>query len=1029
MSTLSRPPFTVAAFLFLTMAAYAEGTIEFNRDIRPILSENCFQCHGPDKNKRKAKLRLDVREDALKPAESGEIAIVPKVISKSALIDRIVSTDEDEQMPPAESHKKLTGAQKEKLRLWIAEGADYQAPWAFIAPKRIPAPGIRGIGWARNQIDQFIAQELETRRLGHSPEAPKELLLRRVSFALTGLPPSISQMDRFSADTAPDAYEKEIDRLLATPQFGEHMAVYWLDAARYGDTHGLHLDNERSMWPYRDWVVRAFNENLPFDQFTLWQLAGDLIPNATRDQKIASGFNRCNVTSGEGGSINEELLFRYALDRTETAVNTWMGLTAGCAVCHDHKFDPITQKDFYSLFAFFNSAADPAMDGNEKFTPPVLKLPSPAQENQLREWTEKIAAARAGIKAELARIEYVDPAALDPIPPISQVEEIWLEDDFPADAKPASAATWATDRVQSGKRAIKQTGQGITQNYFEGAEKPFPAPSNGKIFAYVWLDPADPPKAIMLQWHGDGNWNWRANWGDKDAITFGQAGTPAKLQIGELPKPGEWVRLEVSVEDLKLKPGAKFDGLAFTQFGGTVYWDHSGAAYEVNPAADPERSQIAWEKRNEGHDPGEKVPKAIRDIFLANKERTAEHKQTLRDYFLSEVFAGNRERFNLLQTGVKKLEDEKKAFEAGIPATLVMADIEQKREAHIMLRGQYDKPGEKVEPAVPAIFGKLPVTGRATRLDLANWLIAPENPLASRVIVNRLWQQIFGNGLVRTAGDFGAQGETPSHPELLDWLAVELRESGWDIKHLIRLMLTSATFRQDSRMTPALLEADPENRFLARGPRFRLDAEELRDNALAVGGLLDLTLGGVPVRPYQPENIWEPLGFVGSNTREYKQDHGQALYRRSLYTFWKRNAPAPFLTTFDAPSRDSSCIRRERSDTPLQALLLMNDVQHFEAARALGQRMLLEGGTTANERISYGFRLATTRRPAESEQTVLKETFEKELEHFAANLPAAQQAVTFGESKPKPDLNPAELAAYTMVANVLLNMDETLTEN
>jgi hypothetical protein len=1018
----------------------SSGTIDFTRDIRPILSDACFHCHGPDAETREAKLRLDTRE-GLFTERDGIFPFRPGNLEKSDAWVRMSSADKDEVMPPPKAHKALSAAQLAKMKAWIEQGAPYQEHWAFQAPQRPAQPAPANAWWPRNAIDRFIAAELEKRKLQPSPEAAKETLLRRATLDLTGLPPTSAEIDAFLADTSPEAFEKQVDRLLASPRYGERMAVPWLDAARYGDTHGLHLDNERSMWPYRDWVVRAFNENLPFDQFTHWQLAGDLLPNPTRDQLIASGFNRCNVTTSEGGSINEEWIFRYAVERTETMAAVWMGLTAGCAVCHDHKFDPISAKEFYQLYAFFNSAADPAMDGNSIDTPPILRLATPEQEKELASLGERIGATEKQIKEALAKIEYTDPATLEPPPEVKKIETVWVDDDFPKDAKVAAAGhalTWATAEqgapVQSGARAIKRTGEGIAQDYFDGLKKPLAVPANGRIFAYAWLDPQNPPKAVMLQWHADGNWKYRANWGDKDAITFGQAGTPEKLLKGDLPKLGEWVRLEVNVAELKLKPGTRFTGLAFTQYGGTVYWDRSGIAYEDNPAADPAQSQLAWEKANQGKDLGDKVPKPIREIFRSvnPKDRKPEHATALREYFLTEVYAGTRDRFDPLQTEKKALEDERKKIDGQVVKTFIMRDLEQRRPAHVMVRGQYDKPGEAVQPGTPATFPPLPVKGEgkpATRLDLAKWLVSPEHPLTARVTVNRFWQQFFGTGLVKTAGDFGSQGETPSHPELLDWLAVDFRESGWDVKRLVRLIVSSATYRQDSRVTPKLLEADPENRLLARGPRFRLEAEQVRDNALFVSGLMDHTLGGKGVKPYQPEKIWEPVGFVGSNTREYRQDTGSALYRRSLYTFIKRTAPAPAMVTFDAPSRESFCVRRERSNTPLQALALMNDVQQFEAARALAQRMMTEGGVTPEERVAWGFRAVTARRPLENERGILKEAYEKQLARFAANPEAAKQAVTFGESKPKAELSVPELAAYTLVANVLLNMDETLNKN
>ncbi len=1015
----------------------SSGKIDYTRDIRPIISENCYHCHGPDEGSRKGKLRLDTR-DGLFDKHKDVFPFKAGSLDDSEAWERINSTDKDDQMPPPDSHRKLTEAQIAKIKTWIEQGAPFKEHWAFAAPKRPALPQLQNNWWPRNPIDQFIAADLETHKLKPSQEAPKELLLRRVTFDLTGLPPTLAETDAFLADTSPDAYEKVVNRLLASPRYGERMAQYWLDAARYGDTHGLHLDNERSMWPYRDWVVRAFNQNLPFDQFTIWQLAGDLLPDATEDQQIASGFCRCNVTSSEGGSIDAELRFRYAVDRTETTIVNWLGVTGGCAVCHDHKFDPITQKDFYSMYAFFNSAADPALDGNDLRTPPVLKITTPEEKKTIDGLDEQIAALQQQMTAEVSKINYVDPATLDPLPPVAQKEEIWVDDDFPEGAKAAVAGqplTWVTAAdgapVKSGKRAIKRTGEGITQDYFQDIKKPFVVPAKGKIFAWVWIDPKNPPKAVMLQWHSEGEWNHRANWGDKQLITFGKAGTPEKLLLGDLPAAGEWVKLEVNIEDLKLKPGTKFDGAAFTQYGGTVYWDLEGVSYEDNPAADPVRSFTAWLGVNQGKDVGDKAPKEVRDIVrtVHPKDRKPEQTAKVRDYYIADVYSGTRALLDPLISEQKKFEDEKKKIESQVAVTLIMHDLPKPRESHVMIRGQYDKPGDVVTPRVPAIFPQLTTKEPPTRLDLAKWMVSPEQPLTSRVYVNRLWQQFFGIGIVKTPGDFGAQGEPPTHPELLDWLAVDFRENSWDIKRLVKLMVTSATYRQDSRATPELTETDPENRYLARGPRFRLDAEEIRDDALFVSGLIDLTMGGRGVKPYQPERIWEPVGFVGSNTRVYQQEHGSALYRRSLYTFWKRTAPPPEMTTFDAPSREQYCLRRERSDTPLQALELMNDVQQFEAARSLGERMMSEGGVTPEDRIAYGFRLVTTRKPLENERAVLKDTYEKQLAKYAANPELAKQVIGFGESKPKADLNSSELASYTLVASVLLNMDETLTKN
>ena len=1010
--------------------------LQFNRDIRPILSDKCFACHGIDAKKREAKLRLDTVEGALKPNEDGDIAVTPGDLAKSEVWQRIISDDKDDMMPPPKSHKTLTAAQKDTIKRWIEQGAPYQKHWAFEAPVKPVVPELRSSSSdLRNPIDAFIGQRLDKEGLKLSPEADRETLIRRVTFDLTGLPPTPAEIDAFVADRAPDAYDKVVTRLLANRHYGEHMARYWLDQARYGDTHGLHLDNERSMWPYRDWVVDAYNRNLPFDQFTVEQLAGDLLPNATREQIIASGFNRCNVTTAEGGSIDAEYIFRYAVDRTTTTVNTWLGLTAQCAVCHDHKFDPISQKEFYQLYAFFHSAADPAMDGNKLLPPPILKLTTPDQAKKLAEDEAKIADTQKQINQALAKFEYTDPATVQPHPPIEETETVWVDDDFPAGAKPEAAGDpikWITAEegpVFSGKRALKRTGKGMVQDYYAGGAAPLEVPPSGKLFAYVYLEPTDPPKAIMLQYH-KGGWLHRAVWGDYEAIQFGKPDTTEKVNMGGLPNTGIWTRLEVDAEKLGFKPGDLITGLAYTQFDGTVYWDKAGITGRKDLAADPAASQLVWEKKHDGQNTPE-LPADINKIFrgTGRNARNDAQKKQLRDYFILNVLASARATFDPLNKELAALKKDRDAIDNVVPATLVMGDMPQPRDSFIMIRGQYDKPGEQVHRNVPAMFPPLPNAENPTRLDLARWIVAPENPLTARVTVNRLWQQFFGTGLVKTSADFGSQGEPPSHPELLDWLAVTFRESGWDVKAFIRSIVTSATYRQSSAASPDLWKRDPENRLLARGPRFRFDAEEIRDNALFVSGLLDDEPGGKGARTYQPPNIWEPVGFVGSNTHDYKQDMGEALYRRTIYCFLKRTAPPPFMANFDAPSREQFCTRRERSDTPLQALQLMNDVQHFEAARGLAARILTEGGDATPARITWAFRTVVGRRPNDHETLIIWSALEKHLARYQKDPEAAKAAIHNGESAPPASLPEPELAAWTLIANLLLNLDETVTKN
>ncbi len=1024
-------------------AAEAPREVRFNRDIRPIMSDTCFKCHGPGTHK--ANLRLDLRDAAVKSTGSGGAPIVPGKPEQSEVVRRILATDPDERMPPPDANKPLTAEQQELIRRWVEQGAPYEKHWSFEPPLKAEPPRVEGAAFRiRNPIDAFVADRLQREGLTMSPEADRETLIRRVAFALTGLPPTPHEVDEFLAGTTADAYEKLVDRYLASARFGEEMARHWLDVARYADTHGLHLDNERQMWAYRDWVVRSFNQNQPFDRFTVEQLAGDLLPNATLDQLTATGFLRCNVTTGEGGSIDAEWIYRNALDRTTTMAGAWLGLTAGCAVCHDHKFDPLSQQENYAMYAFFHSAADPPLDGNALLTAPSLKLATPEAQQKLAGFDLQIAAKQKLLDERSAALAYTDPATVQPPPPAQTVEQVWFEDDFPTGGKafaspghPTVFVTAENGKVFSGQRALKRSDPGLAQDVFEGTQ-PLEIPPDGRLFAYVWIDEKDAPKTLMLQYN-KGGWLHRAVWGDYNAIDWGRANTTERVLIGPLPEVGKWVRLEVEATRLGLKAGDQVTGYAFTQFGGTVFWDKAGVAGRSDPAADPRRSLLAWWKQQTGKDtPG--VPPELNQILKAgpDKRPAPEQEKKLRDYYLQAVCLDTKPQLESLAKELAGLKQQRTEFDNSIPSTFIYRDLDKPRESFVMLRGQYNKPGDKVEPSVPANLPplkKVDANRRANRLDLAQWLVAPEHPLTARVTVNRFWQQFFGTGLVKTSYDFGSQGAPPSHPELLDWLAVSFRDQGWKVKELVRLMVTSATFCQSSQAAPGSPQAptsyqrDPENRLYARGPRIRLDAEQIRDNALFVSGLLNPAMGGRGVHPYQPSNIWEPVGFTGSNTANYQQDHGPALYRRSLYVFLKRTAPPPFMVNFDAPSRESFCTRRDRSNTPLQALQMMNDVQHFEAARALAERLLTEGGATPQDRLAFGYRVVLSRRPAPEEVAVLQELLQKELTKYQQHPEAAKQAIRNGESPPKPGLPEPELAAYTLVANLLLNLDETVTRN
>lgn len=1019
------------------LAPAAEPAIRFDRDIRPLLSENCYACHGPAD--QEAGLRLDSHEAATAELASGGRAIVAGDAKASEILARITATDPDVVMPPPHTNKKITPEQRDLLARWIAAGAPYEQHWSFRPVVRPEVPQVADAA-VTNPIDRFLEARLAEAKLPVNPEADRPTLLRRLSFALTGLPPTPAEVDAFVADTSPDAYEKQVERLLQSPHHGEEMARHWLDAARYADTHGLHLDNERQMWAYRDWVVKAFNDNLPFDQFTIWQLAGDLLPSATLEQKVATGFSRCNVTTSEGGSINEELLFRYAVDRTATMTNAFMGLTGQCAVCHSHKFDPISHQEFYSLYAFFNSAADPGFDGNKIDTPPVIRAPSPEQERRLAE----LDAARPGLEQAVATAvagaAYVDPATIDPRPQPERLEVVWLDDEFPPGAAVKSSGgnptAWLTGDaakgVLSGQRSLERTATGIGQDFYESGAAEIVIRPNEEVFAHVWLDPANPPKSVMIQFN-TGEWKHRAVWGEPNVIPWGDLGKPSRHHAGPLPEAGKWVRLAVPAKAMGLEAGVKVRGFALTQFGGHARWDLVGGVSVNDPAADPTRSFAAWWTERVGKDKLDDVPGELRGLVKAGPEKTTkpEDVERIRRHWVSNVWAAKPEPLTRAMAALEAHGKSKAELEKEIPLTFIFTDQPKMRDSFVMQRGAYDKPGEKVERATPAFLpplgapeGKVP-----DRLDLAKWLVSADHPLTPRVAANRLWQQLFGTGLVKTSEDFGLQGEPPAHPELLDWLAAEYRGNGWDTRRMIRLLVTSRAFRRASEVRPEQLAADPENRLLARGPRFRLDAEQIRDNALAVSGLLVGTLGGKGVKPYQPPNIWEPVGFGNSNTRFYKQDTGEALYRRTMYLFVKRTAPHPALVNFDAPNREQFCARRERSNTPLQALQLMNDVQHVEAARALAARALTEGGAEDAARIAWLFRTVLARSPSTDEARIVAETLAGNRARYGADAEAAQRAIAHGESKPPAGLAPVELASWTLVANLMLNLDETLSRN
>lgn len=1028
-----RLPVAAIGAIWVLASASSSAEVDFGQDILPLLSNNCFECHGPDKAKRKAGLRLDEHEGALAKLKSGERAVVPSDAAKSELLRRLTTDDPDDQMPPPDSGKKpLTKAQIATIEQWIKEGAEWSKHWSFEAPVK---PSVPATDWpAHNAIDPFIHAKLKEKKLAPESEADKETLIRRVTLDLTGLPPTVAEIDAFLADKSPEAYSKLIHRLLASERYGEHMGRHWLDAARYADTHGLHLDNERGIWPYRDWVIAAFNRNQPYDEFTIEQLAGDLLPEPSLQQRVATGFNRCNVTTSEGGSIDDEYYVRYAVERVETTSTVWLGLTAGCAACHDHKFDPLSQKEFYEMFSYFYSLTEKAMDGNGLLPPPTVKIPTKAQVARKAELEKQLASAKSDYQAVLASLSYKDPKPDEKLGSLQTADKVWFDDTLPEGAKAQGnegANSWKAGGekekhpVLSGASSFVRIATGLSQHYFDGAKQPLVIAEGDLFFGYVYLDPENAPETVQIQFN-DSSWEHRAFWGADKGHGAGR-NNHTNLRIGDLPEKGVWVRLEVSAAQVGLKPGAKIAGWAYTQFNGKAYWDKAGIVTRGQPTEEQLASQNLWEQF-QAINKGAGLPKEIQDVLkLASDKRNDDQKNKLDSYYLEHVNPATVEQI----AGPKKKEAEIKGqiteLEKAIPSTLVMEDRKDPRQAHILERGQYTEKRDKVSSSVPEWIMPTSTDAPPNRLGLAQWLVDPKHPLTARVTVNRLWQQFFGSGLVKTSEDFGLQGEQPSHPQLLDWLAVDFVENGWDVKRLVKMLLESSTYRQSSRVDPAKYRIDPANRLLARGPRFRLDAEVIRDQALSLSGLMIGEIGGKSVKPYQPAGLWKPVGFGGSNTSVFKQDKGEKLYRRSMYTFWKRTSPPPSMETFDAPNRETCQVRRARTNTPLQALVLMNDVQFFESARKFAERVMREGGDAHNQRVTFAVRSALGREPSQSELKFLLQHYRENFEDLGKDPEAPVKLLSAGESKRDESLDARELAAWTMVTHLLLNLSETVT--
>jgi len=1065
--------------------------VDFNREVRPILSDNCFKCHGPDEKMRMAHMRLDETE-GLFVDRGGYKIIVPGNSAQSKIYQKISSKDAAVRMPPSYSGKTLTDKQIETIKQWIDQGAKWETQWSFVAPKRPPVPEVKDKTWVRNPIDNFVLARLETEGLKPSEEADKATLLRRVSFDLTGLPPTPAEVDSFVADKSPDAYEKRVDKLLASQHYGERMAMEWLDLARYSDTHGYHIDSLREMWPWRDWVIKAYNRNMPYDQFTVDQLAGDLLPNATVDDKIASGFNRNNMINFEGGAVPQEYHAEYIIDRASTTATVWLGLTMGCARCHDHKFDPIRQKDFYQFVAYFNNVPERGLDGYLGNADPVLPLPTAAQEQQLDALNGRLNSTLASLpeKDVVAQRNEWQKTALAGIPEPSTEGLIAY---YPMDGSLADASGQHHDGkavrgdvvYDEGKVGKAAEFSGETQVSF-GNTADFDRGDRFALALWVRTASTHPIKLIQKrdsseQWqgyeiatdeptfHGVGDRlahfvvRLAAKWpddaievrtierykttslsdllvnydgsGKASGLKFYVNGKPAATQIVKDSLSGNFrTAAPLGIGDKAI--GKPFEGrLDDLRIYNRPVNDEEAETLAIRLPARSLLIELAGKPAGEIVTLQPEKPPAELEIGEEEKAETPEakaarlekeHQTALSEYFLKYAAP---EKDRQLYAQLTELREQKTKLQESITNVMVMTEMKKPRDTFILGRGQYDNPGEKVTPNVPAFLPPLPPGSAANRLSLAKWLVDPKNPLTARVAVNRYWQDCFGVGIVKTAEDFGSQGEQPSHPQLLDWMATQFVASGWDVKAMMRLIVTSSTYRQSSRETKEMADRDPENRLLARGPRFRLPAEMVRDNALDIAGLLDTRIGGPSVYPYQPKGLWEEMAFGGGfSGQTYTQSTGEDLYRRSMYTVWKRTVPPPSLTTFDAPDREKCTARRTITNTPLQALVLLNDPTYVEASRVLAEKTLSQAGRDPQKRIDFAFRLATDRKPQPEERAVLLALAREELVEYRRDKTSAMKLIGVGETKPNPKLDPAELAAWTTVTSTILNMDETITK-
>ena len=1010
-----------AAWLLLAAAAPVRSApkplpelIDFNRDIRPILSENCYFCHGPDKNKRKADLRLDTKEGLFSSHESRQTVVPGKVID-SELFRRITASDPDERMPDPKSNKKLSDRQIALLKKWIEQGAPWKGHWAYLKLARPAVPEVEDPSFVRNPIDNFIVAGLKDAGLPHSAEADRMILIRRLSFDLLGLPPKVSDVQAFVADQSPDAYERLVERLLANPHYGERMATWWLDQVRYADTIGFHSDNPMNVWPYRDYVIKAFNRDEPFNQFTREQLAGDLLPDSTQEQKIASCYNRLLETTEEGGAQPGEYVVKNEVDRVRNISTVWMAATMGCSQCHDHKFDPFTQKDFYSMAAFFADVQEAATGRREKGMP-VLTNEQSAQlkklddrvtelKKRLDDDTPELASAQAQWEKEQQEDERVAWTMLNPgkaqaksgtvlkVQPDGSV----LGSKFPPKDSFTITATTELNGITGFRLealpddSLPQHGPGAAYN------------GNYVLTDFKIATRAESSKDVPVKLVRASADHSQQNYPVANAIN-GKRDTGWAI-LPEVGKPHE------AVFEPQAPVGTDQTTLVFTLAFNSQYAEHEIGRFRltVTTARNPAGKQA--------------IPADIRHILtLAADERSGEQKKQLAAYFRTIAPSLQSTRDELASA-----DKDKEKFLEGVPACLVSTSGAP-RTVRLLHRGNWlDDTGDVMSPAVPQFLPQPQIKkDRLTRLDLADWIVAKENPLTALVFANRFWKLFFGTGISKTTDDLGSQGESPTNPELLDWLASEFGESGWDVKHMVRLIVTSATYRQSSLATPQIREADPFNRLYAHQSRYRLEAEAVRDNALSISGLLSPRMFGPSVKPYQPVGYWDALNFP---TRTYEADKGEDQYRRGVYTWWQRTFLHPSLVAFDAPPREEATCERLKSNIPQQALVLLNDPTYVEAARVFAARILQEGGSNPLDRINWAYQTALNRQAGPQEVQLLSDLYQKHLSEYAQDKASAEKLIATGDSPAPKDIDPAELAAWTSVSRVILNLSETITRS